>query len=93
MLEALEQVNMFIIPLDRERRWYRYHHLFADVLNRRLEQLIHVYFPICTVGRPNGTSKTDCSLMPSGMLSWRTTWIVLLSCSSRTVACCSCAVK
>ena len=38
MLEALEQMNMFIIPLDRERRWYRYHHLFADVLNRRLEQ-------------------------------------------------------
>ena len=39
MLEALEQANMFIVPLDRERRWYRYHHLFADVLNRRLEQL------------------------------------------------------
>ena len=39
MLEALEQMNLFIIPLDNERRWYRYHHLFADVLNRRLEQL------------------------------------------------------
>ncbi len=38
MLEALDQANMFVIPLDRERRWYRYHHLFADVLNRRLEQ-------------------------------------------------------
>ena len=38
MLEALEQMNLFIIPLDSERRWYRYHHLFADVLNRRLEQ-------------------------------------------------------
>lgn len=39
MLEALEQMNLFIVPLDGERRWYRYHHLFADVLNRQLEQL------------------------------------------------------
>lgn len=38
MLEALELANLFIVPLDRERRWYRYHHLFADVLNRCLEQ-------------------------------------------------------
>jgi LuxR family transcriptional regulator, maltose regulon positive regulatory protein len=39
MLEALERMNLFVIPLDDERRWYRYHHLFADVLNRRLEHL------------------------------------------------------
>jgi LuxR family maltose regulon positive regulatory protein len=37
MLETLEKMNLFIIPLDGERRWYRYHHLFADALNRRLE--------------------------------------------------------
>ncbi len=37
-LESLEQMNLFLIPLDGERRWYRYHHLFADVLNRRLER-------------------------------------------------------
>jgi LuxR family maltose regulon positive regulatory protein len=37
MLETLEQANLFLIPLDDERRWYRYHQLFADVLNRRLE--------------------------------------------------------
>jgi ATP/maltotriose-dependent transcriptional regulator MalT len=36
-LETLEQMNLFLIPLDAERRWYRYHHLFADVLRRRLE--------------------------------------------------------
>ena len=36
-LEALEQMNLFLIPLDEERHWYRYHHLFADVLNKRLE--------------------------------------------------------
>ncbi|MEL7330408.1 MAG: hypothetical protein AAGJ69_11335 [Cyanobacteria bacterium J06559_1] len=32
MLENLERGNLFIIPLDNKRRWYRYHHLFADVL-------------------------------------------------------------
>jgi len=37
MLETLEGMNLFLIPLDGERRWYRYHHLFADVLNRHLE--------------------------------------------------------
>jgi LuxR family maltose regulon positive regulatory protein len=35
-LESLEAANLFIIPLDNERRWYRYHHLFADLLKRRL---------------------------------------------------------
>jgi LuxR family maltose regulon positive regulatory protein len=38
MLESLERMNLFVIPLDDERRWYRYHHLFADVLRKRLEQ-------------------------------------------------------
>ncbi len=37
ILEALEAANLFIIPLDNERRWYRYHHLFADLLHNRLE--------------------------------------------------------
>ncbi len=35
MLEALERGNLFIVPLDDQRQWYRYHHLFADVLRRR----------------------------------------------------------
>jgi LuxR family maltose regulon positive regulatory protein len=38
MLETLERMNLFVIPLDDERRWYRYHHLFADVLRKRLKQ-------------------------------------------------------
>jgi LuxR family maltose regulon positive regulatory protein len=37
-LEYLERANLFIIPLDNERRWYRYHHLFADLLRQRLLQ-------------------------------------------------------
>ena len=37
-LEYLERINLFIVPLDNERRWYRYHHLFGDLLRRRMEQ-------------------------------------------------------
>ncbi|TFB48154.1 LuxR C-terminal-related transcriptional regulator [Cryobacterium tagatosivorans] len=36
MLESLERDNLFVVPLDDRRRWYRYHHLFADVLRARL---------------------------------------------------------
>jgi len=39
-LEYLEHTNLFIVPLDNERRWYRYHHLFADLLRQRLPQSI-----------------------------------------------------
>ncbi len=37
-LEYLEHANLFLVPLDNERRWYRYHHLFADLLRQRLPQ-------------------------------------------------------
>ena len=37
-LEYLERSNLFIVPLDNERRWYRYHHLFGDLLRKRLTQ-------------------------------------------------------
>ncbi|MBV7331847.1 AAA family ATPase [Chloroflexi bacterium TSY] len=37
-LGLLERANLFIVPLDTERRWYRYHHLFADLLRQRLLQ-------------------------------------------------------
>ena len=36
MLEALDRGNLFLVPLDDRRRWYRYHQLFADVLHARL---------------------------------------------------------
>ncbi len=38
-LEALERANLFLIPLDNQRRWYRYHHLFSDLLRQRLATL------------------------------------------------------
>ncbi len=36
ILEHLEHANLFIVPLDNERCWYRYHHLFAELLRNRL---------------------------------------------------------
>jgi LuxR family transcriptional regulator, maltose regulon positive regulatory protein len=36
MLESLDRANLFVVPLDDRRRWYRYHHLFADVLHTHL---------------------------------------------------------
>lgn len=37
-LEYIQQLNLFLIPLDNERQWYRYHHLFAELLRQRLQQ-------------------------------------------------------
>ena len=38
LLQALERGNLFVVPLDDERQWYRYHHLFADVLQAHLRE-------------------------------------------------------
>jgi LuxR family maltose regulon positive regulatory protein len=40
MLEALERANLFVVALDDERHWYRYHHLFAEVLLSHLQQAL-----------------------------------------------------
>jgi LuxR family maltose regulon positive regulatory protein len=37
-LEYIEGANLFLVPLDNERRWYRYHQLFADLLQQRLQE-------------------------------------------------------
>ncbi len=39
MLENLERANLFVVPMDDERCWYRYHRLFADLLVKRLHQV------------------------------------------------------
>jgi hypothetical protein len=39
LLDYLERANLFLIPLDDEQCWYRYHNLFADVLRSRLKQI------------------------------------------------------
>ncbi len=39
ILEYLEQANLFLVPLDNQRAWYRYHHLFAELLRARLRSV------------------------------------------------------
>lgn len=46
MLETLERSNLFIVPLDGERHWYRYHHLFADVLGAHLLEEMPNQIPV-----------------------------------------------
>ena len=38
LLEACERANLFLVPLDDDRRWWRYHHLFAELLRLELER-------------------------------------------------------
>jgi LuxR family maltose regulon positive regulatory protein len=44
-LEGLDRANLFIIPLDDDRQWYRFHHLFADLLRQRLRQVHPEWIP------------------------------------------------
>ena len=48
-LESLERANVFVVPLDGQRRWYRYHALFAEALRSRLEQTEGEVMPILHV--------------------------------------------
>ncbi len=58
MLEALERGNLFLVPLDDRRQWYRYHHLFADVLHAHLlDEQPDRRRRTCTGGRATGTSE------------------------------------
>jgi LuxR family maltose regulon positive regulatory protein len=45
VLDFLEQTNLFIVALDDERQWYRYHRLFAQVLRQRLQQTASTLIP------------------------------------------------
>jgi hypothetical protein len=38
ILEYLDRANLFLVPLDDERQWYRYHHLFSDLLRTQLQK-------------------------------------------------------
>jgi LuxR family maltose regulon positive regulatory protein len=40
ILEHLERANLFLVPLDDQRVWYRYHHLFADLLRAQLQKSV-----------------------------------------------------
>ena len=70
MLESLERANLFLVPLDDRRHWYRYHHLFADVLRARLAEERPRTSGRCTDGRPIGSSSTANGPRRSGT-RWR----------------------
>lgn len=63
-LEYLEHANLFIIPLDNERRWYRYHHLFADLLRQRLHQGSGVGSQGPGIGTPGDLTPDPRPLIP-----------------------------
>ncbi len=46
ILEQLDTANLFVVPLDDQRRWYRYHRLFADLLRQRLQQAYPQRVPV-----------------------------------------------
>ena len=56
ILRELESSNFFLIPLDTKRDWYRYHHLFRDLLRMELALIHPEQSPRCTAGRPPGTA-------------------------------------
>ena len=66
MLEAIERANLFLVPLDEVRGWWRYHHLFADLLRTRLQQQQPERFPSCIATPPPGESGTGWSTTRCG---------------------------
>lgn len=46
MLERLDGLQLFIVPLDNQRRWYRYHHLFVELLRHHLRQTYPEQIPL-----------------------------------------------
>ena len=57
-LEALERGNFFVVPLDDKRHWYRYHHLFAEVLSCAFDGgAARSGARLCTGARASGTSR------------------------------------
>ncbi|MEZ4768429.1 MAG: hypothetical protein R2844_08380 [Caldilineales bacterium] len=57
-LEMLEHANLFIVPLDETRHWYRYHHLFAELLRQRLHETRQGRASVLHQRAKSGTNKT-----------------------------------
>ena len=49
MLEEVERANLFVVPLDAKRHWYRYHDLFREVLQARLQASLPALVPLLHV--------------------------------------------
>ena len=59
--QALDRGNVFVVPLDEQRQWYRYHHLFADALRARLASESQAGYVNCMPPRVLGTRSKECS--------------------------------
>ena len=66
LLEALDRDNLFLVPLDDRRQWYRYHHLFADVLHARLLDEQPDRVGTCTGWPATGSRRTATGPRRSG---------------------------
>ena len=64
MLEQVEQAGLFLVPLDEVRGWWRYHHLFADLLRARLQAERPGRVPTLTAMRPPGTRSMGSPTTP-----------------------------
>ena len=74
ILQQLEDANAFVSSLDAGRTWFRYHHLFADLLQLELRRAAPASrWLACTGRRPGGTSRSSISSRPRGMRRRRTT--------------------
>ena len=67
LLEQVERAGLFLVPLDEVRGWWRYHHLFADLLRARLQTgTARQGFADCTATRPPGTRSAGWPMTRSG---------------------------
>ena len=69
MLEHLDRGNLFLVPLDDTRRWYRYHHLFAEVLRTHVLEGRREDVADLTGARASGTTRRANLSPPSATLS------------------------
>ena len=81
LLERLLAANLFLVPLDDEGRWYRYHHLFAELLQGQLRRGDGERLPSCIVAPAIGTPATPCQSRRSAtpwpratMAAWWNCW-------------------
>ena len=67
VLQDLEEANAFVVSLDAARSWFRYHHLFADLLQLELRQPNRVRSRNCMSSSPGGWPGTGTRWRRSGM--------------------------
>jgi ATP/maltotriose-dependent transcriptional regulator MalT len=69
LLERVERAGLFLVPLDEIRGWWRYHHLFADLLHARLQAEQPPGWRSYTATPPPGTKIMGWPMRPSATRS------------------------